>query len=89
MVHSTRQIRSEISKEGRLTLSLATAPVPDPGPDEVNIMRKPEQAKLLRSQGAQHVVDSSAPTFMADLVVALSETDATLAFDAIGGGPLA
>ena len=42
-----------------------------------------------RSLGARHVVDSSAPTFMEDLVAALSETEATLAFDAIGGGPLA
>jgi NADPH2:quinone reductase len=55
----------------------------------VNIVRKPEQAKLLRSLGARHVVDSSAPTFMEDLVAALTETDATLAFDAIGGGSLA
>jgi NADPH2:quinone reductase len=28
----------------------------------VNIVRKPEQAALLRAQGAQHVCDSSAPT---------------------------
>ena len=55
----------------------------------VNIVRKPEQAQLLRVQGAQHVVDSSRPGFMEDLVAALGETDATLAFDAIGGGPLA
>ena len=55
----------------------------------VNIVRKPEQAKLLRSLGARHVVDSSAPSFMEDLVAALTETNATLAFDAIGGGPLA
>jgi hypothetical protein len=55
----------------------------------VNIVRKPEQAKLLRALGAQHVVDSSAPGFMEDLVAALGETDATLAFDAIGGGALA
>src|SRR4029453_5235095 len=34
----------------------------------VNIVRKPEQAKLLHSLGAVHVVDSSAPTFMADLI---------------------
>jgi NADPH2:quinone reductase len=52
----------------------------------VNVVRKPEQAKLLRSIGAQYVVDSSAPSFMDDLVAALTETRATLAFDAIGGG---
>jgi NADPH2:quinone reductase len=55
----------------------------------VNIVRKPEQAALLRSIGAQHVCDSSAPTFMADLIAALSATSATIAFDAVGGGPLA
>ena len=55
----------------------------------VNIVRRPEQADLLREQGATHVCDSSLPTFEADLVAALKDTGATLAFDAIGGGRLA
>lgn len=55
----------------------------------VNIVRRPEQAELLRSLGAVHVCDSSAPTFEADLVEALRATGATLAFDATGGGTLA
>jgi NADPH:quinone reductase-like Zn-dependent oxidoreductase len=55
----------------------------------VNIVRSPQQADLLRNIGARHVVDSTAPTFMADLTGALEETGATLAFDAIGGGKLA
>jgi len=55
----------------------------------VNIVRRPEQASLLRSLGAQHVVDSSSPTFMRDLIAALTTTSATLAFDATGGGNLA
>lgn len=55
----------------------------------VNIVRRPEQADLLRSIGATHVCDSSAPTFTADLTEALVATGATLAFDAIGGGRLA
>lgn len=55
----------------------------------VNIVRKPEQADLLRSLGAEHVLDSSSPTFDADLVAALQATSATLAFDATGGGTLA
>jgi NADPH2:quinone reductase len=54
----------------------------------VNIVRKPQQAQLLRSQGATHVCDTSSPDFMADLVEALAETGATLAFDATGGGKL-
>lgn len=55
----------------------------------VNIVRKPEQAALLRGIGAQYVCDSSAPTFMADLTDALAATGATIAFDATGGGTLA
>jgi NADPH2:quinone reductase len=55
----------------------------------VNIVRKPEQAALLRSLGAKHVCDSSTATFMADLTQALVETGATIAFDATGGGKLA
>jgi NADPH:quinone reductase-like Zn-dependent oxidoreductase len=55
----------------------------------VNIVRSPEQAKLLRGIGAKHVVDSSAASFTDDLTQALVETGATIAFDAIGGGKLA
>jgi len=55
----------------------------------VNIVRSQEQADLLRKIGAKHVVDSSLPSFMDDLTNALTETGATIAFDAIGGGKLA
>jgi NADPH-dependent curcumin reductase CurA len=55
----------------------------------VNIVRSAEQAKILKDIGAKYVVDSTAPTFMADLIAAVTETGATLAFDAIGGGKLA
>lgn len=55
----------------------------------VNIVRRPAQADLLKRQGALHVCDSSAPTFMDDLTEALAATGATVAFDAIGGGTLA
>jgi NADPH:quinone reductase-like Zn-dependent oxidoreductase len=55
----------------------------------VNIVRSPEQAKLIRGIGAKHVVDSSAASFTDDLTQALVETGATIAFDAIGGGKLA
>jgi len=54
----------------------------------VAIVRKPQQAELLRSIGAVHVCDSSVPTFMTDLIDALMLTSATLAFDATGGGKL-
>jgi NADPH:quinone reductase-like Zn-dependent oxidoreductase len=59
------------------------------GVDLVNIVRSAQQADILHKIGAKHVVDSTAPTFMADLTAALVETGATLAFDAIGGGKLA
>ncbi len=55
----------------------------------VNIVRKPEQEDILRAIGAEHVLNSSAPTFMTGLIAALRLTKATLAFDAIGGGELA
>ena len=55
----------------------------------VNIVRKPQQVELLRSQGAAHVCDSSSPEFMHNLTEALVATGATLAFDATGGGKLA
>lgn len=61
----------------------------DDGVGLVNIVRKPDHVELLRSLGAEHVVDSSAVTFIDDLTDALRATGATIAFDAIGGGDLA
>lgn len=55
----------------------------------VNIVRSKEQADILKTIGAKHVVDSTAPSFLSDLTNALVETGATIAFDAIGGGRLA
>ena len=54
----------------------------------VNIVRKPEQAALLKSIGAKYVCDAQSATFMEDLTPALVATGATLAFDATGGGKL-
>lgn len=59
------------------------------GIELVNIVRKPEQAALLKGLGARYVCDSSAPDFLAELTEALAATGATLAFDATGGGTLA
>ena len=55
----------------------------------VNIVRKPEQAALLREQGAKHVVSTASPAFVEELTQTLVATGATIAFDATGGGPLA
>ena len=54
----------------------------------VNVVRRADQAALLRDLGAKHIVDTSAPSFFEDLTNALVATKATIAFDAIGGGKL-
>ena len=54
----------------------------------VNIVRRPAHVEQLRALGAEHVLDSSAPTFAKHHVAAIGATGATLAFDAIGGGTL-
>ena len=59
------------------------------GIELVNIVRNAEAASALRNLGAQHVCDSSLPSFTVDLTEALAATGATLAFDATGGGTLA
>ncbi|HZV64607.1 MAG TPA: zinc-binding dehydrogenase [Telluria sp.] len=55
----------------------------------VNIVRNQAQVDILRQLGAKHVLDSTSPGFQRDLVEAVAETEATLAFDAIGGGTMA
>lgn len=55
----------------------------------VNIVRRKEQAALLRSLGAAYVCDSSTPGFRDDLIQALKATGASVLFDAIGGGAMA
>ena len=55
----------------------------------VNVVRDAKQEELLRALGARHVCNSRAPSFVDDLNRAIAETEATLAFDAIGGGALA
>lgn len=55
----------------------------------VNVVRSAEQAKILKEIGAKIVLDSTSPKFMAELIEAVGATEATLAFDAIGGGTLA
>lgn len=52
----------------------------------VNIVRSPDQVAILKALGAEHVVDSSSETFLADLTAAIEATGAMCVFDAIGGG---
>ena len=73
------------SNLGQMLLKICQAD----GIELVNIVRKPEQAQLLRDMGARHVCDRSQADFAQQLTAALVETGATLAFDATGGGTLA
>jgi len=54
----------------------------------VNIVRRKEQVELLKSQGAQYVVNSSDEDFMDQLRAAIDATGAYLGFDPIGGGTM-
>ena len=58
----------------------------DDGIQLVNIVRKPEQVRILKDLGAEYICDTSQSDFMKDLVEALISTGATLGFDATGGG---
>ena len=58
----------------------------DDGIPLVNIVRKPEQVKILKDLGAPYICDTSQSDFMKDLVEAIIATGATLGFDATGGG---
>ena len=54
----------------------------------VNIVRSAQQVADLRGIGAKYVLDSTSAEFTTQLTEAIAETNATLAFDAIGGGKL-
>jgi len=58
------------------------------GLELVNIVRREQQAELLREQGASHVVNSSGEDFIGDLARAIDQTDAFIGFDPIGGGDM-
>lgn len=55
----------------------------------INLVRRPEQAALLQAEGAEPVIDTSAPNFAARLTDALAVHGTRLAFDPTGGGTLA
>ncbi len=55
----------------------------------VNVVRRTEHVELLRELGATFVCNSSDVDFMSKLTDAVAATDATIAFDAVGGGSLA
>jgi NADPH:quinone reductase-like Zn-dependent oxidoreductase len=53
--------------------------------ETINIVRRKEQVELLKSIGAQHVLNSESSDFDADLNKLAREHNATVAFDAIAG----
>jgi NADPH2:quinone reductase len=57
--------------------------------DLICVVRSVEQAQLLRTLGAKYIINSTNEGFKEQLVEAMAETGATLAFDAIGGGRMA
>ena len=58
----------------------------DDGIPLINVVRKPEQVETLKKLGAEYICDTSADSFMDDLVNAIVATGCTLGFDATGGG---
>ncbi len=83
--HSALVHTAAASNLGQMLLKLCQTD----GVPLVNIVRKQSNVDLLRALGAEHVCNSEAPDFLDSLTDALDKTGATLAFDAIAGGPLA
>jgi len=69
------------SQLGRMVLALSKRE----GYPVIHTVRRAEQAELLRSLGAEHVLDSSTPSFEEDLAEKAKDLKATIAFDAIAG----
>jgi NADPH:quinone reductase-like Zn-dependent oxidoreductase len=69
------------SQVGRMVLRLAA----DAGMPLVNVVRRDEQVELLRSLGAEHVLDSESGTFDDDLRRLCSDLGVTVGFDAVAG----
>lgn len=55
----------------------------------VNIVRSDAQVEILKGVGATHIVNSGTDDFVDRLIDAITETGATIGFDATGGGKLA
>jgi NADPH:quinone reductase-like Zn-dependent oxidoreductase len=51
----------------------------------ISVVRRAEQAELLRKMGAEHVLDTSAPDFDASLEDLCHKLGATIGFDAVAG----
>lgn len=82
--HQAMVLTAAASNLGQMLVKLCL----EDGVELINIVRSQEQVELLRSIGAARVLNSTAPDFQAELTENIRQTGATLAFDAIGGGPL-
>ena len=69
------------SQVGRMVLRLAS----DAGLPLVNVVRRDEQVELLRSLGAEHVLNSESDAFDEDLGQLCSDLRVTVAFEAVAG----
>jgi len=69
------------SQVGRMILRLAS----DAGVPLINVVRRDEQVELLRSMGAEHVINSEADSFEEDLRRLCRELRVTVAFEAVAG----
>ncbi|CAD8133873.1 unnamed protein product [Paramecium octaurelia] len=56
------------------------------GIDVINVVRRQEQVDLLQKEGAKHVLNQTSETFLKDLKALAHQLNATVFFDAIGGG---
>ncbi|MFA4952391.1 zinc-binding dehydrogenase [Brevundimonas sp.] len=82
--HSAIVHTAAASSLGRMLQRICTSD----GMGLVNVVRSEEQVALMRDIGATHVLNSRDDDFRHKLIEAITETGATVAFDAIGGGSL-
>mmetsp|Transcript_16729 Transcript_16729/g.25280 ORF Transcript_16729/g.25280 Transcript_16729/m.25280 type:complete len:357 (+) Transcript_16729:86-1156(+) len=69
------------SQLGQMIVKLA----PFEGVDVINVVRRQEQADILKELGAEHIVISKGDNWKEELKTKMKELDATCAFDAVSG----
>lgn len=82
-VHNTNVLvhTAAASQLGQMLVKLA----PSEGMEIINVVRRPEQAELLKELGAQHVIVTSDTSWKDDLKAKIKELDCKVAFDAVAG----
>jgi len=69
------------SQLGQMIVKLA----PSEGVEVINVVRREEQAELLKNIGAKHVIVSIGDSWKEELAAKIKELGATVAFDAVAG----